>query len=122
MKPPMTLLISTILVSLVMQRSAVAQRLACRSPFSPVNAAARDCFPRFGQTTQGNCLRLDACSLHATLNGVEFIYLLDGEPVRGWTNCLDRGWLVNNRYIPASSVAARSMLDYICSQRTSNFR
>ncbi len=123
MQPPMPLFLSTALVSLIAQPSAIAQVLTCRPPALPDQADARDCFPRFGRTTQGNCLRLDACSLHITPNRVEFIYLLDGAPVRGWTNCLDHGWIVGSRYIPASSSAARSMLDYICrSRQTTRFR
>lgn len=123
MQPPMPLFIGTALASLIVQSSAIAQVLACHPPALPDQADARDCFPRFGRTNQGNCLRLDACSLHITSNRVEFIYLLDGQPVRGWTNCLDPGWIVDRRYIPASSPAARSMLDYICrSRQTTHFR
>ncbi len=122
MKPPIPLLISTALISAIVQGRAIAQVLACRSPISSVNTSTRDCFPRFGKTNQGTYLRLDACSLNGTGNGMEFIYLLDGNPVRGWTNCLDRGWLVGDRYVPAGSAAAISMLNFICSQRTNNVR
>lgn len=123
MKPPIALLTSTVLVSLVAQPSAIAQVLACPPPSSPDYARTRDCFPRFGRTNQGSCLRLDACSLNVTSTGVEFIYLLDGAPVQGWTNCQTNGWFVRNRYIPASSPAAVSMLDFICqSRRTARLR
>lgn len=123
MQPPVALLTGTAVVSLMLQPRAIAQVPICSPPSSPDNLRARDCFPHFGWTNQGNWLRLDACSLHVTPNKVEFIYLLDGAPVRGWTNCQDKGWIISNHYIPARSPAALSMLEFICqSRRTTSSR
>ncbi|MGQ9869406.1 hypothetical protein [Leptodesmis sp.] len=79
----MPLFLSMALVSLIAQPSAIAQVLTCRPPALPDQADARDCFPRFGRTTQGSCLRLDACSLHITPNRVELSACLTVPPCEG---------------------------------------
>lgn len=115
MKPPIPLLISTVLVSSIIQPSAISQVRAEFPQSLPITITAGNCLRYFGYTLDREELWLHTCSLYPTRNGMEFTYQLDTRRVRGWTNCRVYGWWVSGHgYVPAASEATRNMVDFIC--------
>jgi hypothetical protein len=125
MKPHIALLIASVLASLMVQPDAIAQTLACRDCYPPRRAIRTDrCFLKyFGETNQGNRLRLDTCSLYSSGSGVAFTYLLGKKPVKGWISCWENGWYANGDFVLANSPASQGMMNFICQpQRTTSYR
>lgn len=114
---PISILAGTFTAYLISPTVAIAQTyLSCTPP-----ATSTGDLIRFGVTNRGNQLELDRRSIHSARNGTRFTYYLRGRRVRGLTNCQESAWYVRGNRIPAESVAARAMLNYVCGFRVSGF-
>ena len=88
------------------------------------------CFPRpasangrmfLGMTNDNRRLELDPYSIQNTRRGMQFTYYLNGSRNVGYTKCRRNEWFVPGfGRIPATSRAARAMLDYVCGGYSTN--
>jgi hypothetical protein len=116
MKRLINLLTGTLMVGLLAPTTAIAQSADYPSWYF---REAANSLRYFGLTNQGNHLQLDMRSIQPTARGMRFTYYLSGRPVEAITPCRGYFWYVDGmtRPIPATSNAARGMVNMVCSFR-----
>ncbi|MDX2241350.1 MAG: hypothetical protein NW224_11750 [Leptolyngbyaceae cyanobacterium bins.302] len=115
-----TVLAGTLLACLLTETAAIAQVRYYCPPASMPSISYVPSLRYFGITARGNHLDLDTNSLQRTSGGIAFTYYLNGNPDYGVATCREDGWRVGRSFVPATSSAARSMLNYICGSRVSS--